>query len=299
MNLIKSSFNWFKELLYSYNIEDLVLNFGLDLLNAILLITVMIIIRRIGKKTIIKIFEVKIDRIQHLESDAIKRRKETLKSLTLNIWRYAINIIGIFAVIGVFFDIGSIVASAGFVTVAVTFAAKSILADITMGFFIVFEDLFSVGDLIEVSGHTGTVKEIGLRSTKLQVITGEMIIIPNGSINQITNHSVSNGKAVLDVSIAYEADLEKAIETLEEICDCAMNNYPQIIERPIVLGVQQLGGCEVIVRVLAEVEPLQKWHIERELRKLIKLTFDRKGIEMPFPRMVIYQREEKGGINND
>jgi len=299
MYILQSMFNRIKELIERYDFELVLINFGIDILKVILLIVMLSIVRRIGKKTIIKIFEIKIDRIQHLESESIKRRKETLKSLTLNIWRYAINIIGILSAIGIFFDVGHIVASAGFVTVAITFAAKSILADITMGFFIVFEDLFSVGDLIEVGGQTGTVKEIGLRSTKIQVITGEMIIIPNGNINQITNHSVTNGKAVLDISIAYEADLEKALATLETVCDQSMEQYPQIVERPVILGVQQLGGCEVVVRMLAEVEPLQKWYIERELRKMIKLTFDREGIEMPFPRMVVYKREEKGGRINE
>ena len=102
------------------------------------------------------------------------------------------------------------------------------LDDIAMGFFIVFEDLFSVGDFIEVDGATGTVVEIGLRSVKIRVLTGETVIIPNGNINKVINHSISNGQAVVDISVAYEADLNKALSTLEEVATRTFDLYDEI-----------------------------------------------------------------------
>ena len=117
----------------------------------------------------------------------------------------------------------------------IAFAAKSMLDDIAMGFFIVFEDLFSVGDFIEVDGATGTVVEIGLRSVKIRVLTGETVIIPNGNINKVINHSISNGQAVVDISVAYEADLNKALSTLEEVATRTFDLYDEIIKRPVVL----------------------------------------------------------------
>ena len=226
-----------------------------------------------------------------------ERRKGTLESLALNIWRYTVNIVGIFAVLGVFVDVRTLLISTGGFAVVVAFAAKSMLDDIAMGFFIVFEDLFSVGDFIELDGVTGTVTEIGLRSVKIRVLTGETVIIPNGNIQKVINHSISNGQAIVDVSIAYEADLEKAIRTLEQIANDSFEKYDDILTIPTVLGVQELGASEVVVRMTAEVKPLQQWQIQRELRKIIKLTFDQEGIEIPFPRMVVYQKDGGSTIN--
>ena len=122
----------------------------------------------------------------------------------------------------------------------------------------IFEDLFSVGDFIEIDGNTGTVTEIGLRSVKIRVLTGEIVIIPNGNIGKVINHSVSNGQAVLDIGIAYEADLDKAISVLQKVASEAFNQYDDILQVPQVLGVQELADSAVVIRMIAEVSPLQQ-----------------------------------------
>lgn len=276
-------------------VEEFLVKFAVDIFTVIAILIILSIVRRIGKKVIKRAFAVNIDKLQKM-TGGTSRRKGTLESLVLNIWRYTINIIGLIAVLGVFVPIQTLLVSTGGFAVVIAFAAKSMLDDIAMGFFIVFEDLFSVGDFIEIDGATGTVMEIGLRSVKIRVLTGETVIVPNGNINKVINHSVSNGQAIVDVSIAYEADLEKAITTLEEIAIYAYGHYSEIVSAPVVLGVQELGASEVVIRMMAEVKPTTQWHIQRELRKVIKLTFDQKDIEIPFPRMVVYQKDG-GNVN--
>lgn len=277
-------------------IEEYLIQFAVDIFTVIAILIILSIVRRIGKNVIKRAFAVNIDKLQKM-TGGTSRRKGTLESLVLNIWRYTVNIIGLIAILGVFIPIQTLLVSTGGFAVVFAFAAKSMLDDIAMGFFIVFEDLFSVGDFIEIDGATGTVMEIGLRSVKIRVLTGETVIIPNGNINKVINHSVSNGQAIIDVSVAYEADLEKAIATLEEIAIYAFGQYSDIVSAPVVLGVQELGASEVIIRMTAEVKPTTQWHIQRELRKMIKLTFDQKGIEIPFPRMVVYQHDGGNTVN--
>lgn len=92
-------------------------------------------------------------------------------------------------------------------------------------------------------------------------------------------------------------DLNKALSTLEEVATRTFDLYDEIIKRPVVLGVQELGASEVVIRMIAEVQPTTQWHIQRELRKIIKLTFDEKGLKIPFPRMVVYQHNGGNAVN--
>ncbi|MGL4335903.1 MAG: mechanosensitive ion channel family protein [Turicibacter sp.] len=262
---------------------------ALDIGASILIVIVFSIVRSVGAKLIKKAFNLNIDKIQRV-TGGTQRRKSTLEGLCLNTWKYALNIMILLAILAVFIDTKTIIASSAAIGVVVGFAAKSTLNDLMMGFFIVFEDLFSVGDFIELNGVSGTVLEVGLRVTKLRVLSGETVIIPNGSVGQLNNFAVSNGNVVLDVSVAYEADLEKAIKVLEDLASEAKDKYPQMVALPEVLGVQKLGSSDVVIRLVVEVEPLQQWHIKRELNKMIKLRFDEEGIEIPFPRMVVYQQ---------
>jgi len=268
------------------------------LVSVVILFIVLAVIRRIGTKFIKKAFAVKIDKLQQV-TGATDRRKATLERLVLNIWRYAINTIIVISIIGIFIPTTSLLASAGFITVLITFASQSMLDDIVKGFFIVFEDMFSVGDSVEISGYSGSVIEIGLRSTKLQIATGEIVIIPNSNIENIINYSVPTSKAVLDIRVPYEVKLENVLAILETVADRSMNEYSEILSKPNVLGVQSLENAEVVIRMLIDVETSQKGYIERELRKKIKLTFEQEGIELPIPRMVVYKRDEKDVLTNE
>lgn len=273
--------------------NELLINIGFKIISVILVCLIMSVIRRLGKNMLKKAFAVNVERIQKV-TGGTERRKETFESLSLNIWRYAVNIVLILWLVSIFIPLQNLLIASSAFFVVIGFAAKSMLDDITMGFFIIFEDLFSVGDFVEIDGNTGTVTEIGLRSVKIRVLTGEIVIIPNGNIGKVINHSVSNGQAVLDIGIAYEADIDKAISVLESVATDAFNKYETILQVPQVLGVQELADSAVVIRMTAEVSPLQQWHIQRELRRLIKIAFDQHNIEIPYSKMVVYQKNEGG-----
>jgi small conductance mechanosensitive channel len=191
-------------------------------------------------------------------------------------------------------DVKAMIAGAGIVGLAVGFGAQSLVKDIITGFFIIFEDQFSVGDYVRIGQFEGTVEEIGLRTTKIKSFTGEIHILPNGSIVEVTNFSLYNSVAVLDIGIAYEGDIEYAEKVLQEYLETTTEKYPEMVTTPELLGVQQFGASEVILRIVAEVLPMKHWYIGRQLRKDIKLLLDQHGIEIPFPRMVMYSRQEGG-----
>jgi small conductance mechanosensitive channel len=191
-------------------------------------------------------------------------------------------------------NVQAMLAGAGIVGLAVGFGAQSLVKDIITGFFIIFEDQFSVGDYVRIGQFEGTVEEIGLRTTKIKSFTGEINILPNGSIVEVTNFSLYNSVSVLDIGIAYEGDIEYAEKVLQEYLETTPEKYPELVKTPELLGVQQFGASEVILRIVAETLPMKHWYIGRQLRKDIKLILDEHGIEIPFPRMVMYSRQEGG-----
>ncbi|MGH0940369.1 mechanosensitive ion channel family protein [Bacillus mycoides] len=222
-----------------------------------------------------------------------ERRTVTVAKLLENIVAYVVMFIMLIAILGVFdINASGLLAGAGVIGLAVGFGAQSLVKDVITGLFILLEDQFSVGDYVRIGQFEGTVLEIGLRTTKMKSWTGEIHIIPNGSIVQVTNFSVSNSVAFVDVSISYESDIVRAEQVIEDLLVELPEKYEKMVTTPQLLGVQTLAASEVVLRVIAEVEPMQHAVIARALRKEIKNRLDLHGIEIPYPRMVLYSREE-------
>ncbi|HEK9100840.1 mechanosensitive ion channel family protein [Bacillus pfraonensis] len=222
-----------------------------------------------------------------------ERRTVTVAKLLENIVAYVVMFIMLIAILGVFnINASGLLAGAGVIGLAVGFGAQSLVKDVITGLFILLEDQFSVGDYVRIGQFEGVVLEIGLRTTKIKSWTGEIHILPNGSIAQVTNFSVSNSVAFVDVSISYESDIARAERIIEELLEELPEKYEQMVATPQLLGVQTLGASEVVLRVIAEVEPMQHAPIARALRKEIKNRLDLHGIEIPYPHMVLYNRKE-------
>lgn len=185
-----------------------------------------------------------------------------------------------------------ILATAGLGGIAIGFGAQSLVRDVFTGFFILFEDQYSVGDYVTITGITGTVEDMGLRTTKLRSFNGDLHIIPNGEIKTVTNVSRGNSLAVVDVSVAYESDHGKAIEVLSSV---AMNYYEKnrdkVTEKPEVLGIIKLGESDVLIRTTIGTAPMMHWSVERELRKDIVEAFKKENIEIPYPKRVMIEKE--------
>jgi small-conductance mechanosensitive channel len=261
---------------------------GTGIIKIIIIAVVANIIIRIGKVTIHNIFKIR-DRSPLRTSE---RREETLSKLLDNVLSYVIYFIAcmmILSVLGI--DVKALLAGAGIVGLAIGFGAQSLVKDILSGFFIIFEDQFSVGDHIRVGQFEGDVETIGLRTTKIKSWTGELHILPNGSINQVTNFSLNNSVVAIDVAIAYEEDIEKAERVIQELLVKLPGQYEDLIKAPELLGVQNLGPSEIVLRIVAETLPMKHFYIARVIRKEIKMKLDENGIEIPFPRLVMYTRD--------
>jgi small-conductance mechanosensitive channel len=219
------------------------------------------------------------------EKDRMKfnpRRTTTIMRLMGNIVNYAIGFIALLMILDVFHvPFGPMLAGAGVVGLAIGFGAQSLVKDIITGFFIIFEDQFAVGDIIQTGSFKGTVEEIGLRVTRIKSWTGEIHIIPNGSILQVTNFSINNSIAVVDISVAYEMDIDKATKIIKETVDQIKLINENILNEPEVLGIQSVASSEVIVRVTCECKPNQQHGVARQMNAAIKKSFDTNGIEIP------------------
>lgn len=206
---------------------------------------------------------------------------------------YFIAIIMILPILSI--EVKPLLAGAGIVGLAVGFGAQSLVKDIISGFFIIFEDQFSVGDHVRVGQFEGTVEEIGLRTTKIKNWTGELHIIPNGSISEVTNFSLYNSVAVVDVSIAYNEDIERAEKVIQDFLKDLPDRYEDIVKPPELLGVQNIGTSEVVLRIVAETLPMKHFNIARMLRRELKVLLEAHGFDIPFPRLVMYSRSDEQG----
>ncbi|MGR3309603.1 MAG: mechanosensitive ion channel domain-containing protein, partial [Candidatus Brocadiales bacterium] len=222
------------------------------------------------------------------------RRKQTIAPLMKDAAKY---LTFFFAVVLILRQIGintsTILAGVGIAGLAIGFGAQTLVKDIITGFFIIFEDSISVGDVVMVGDIRGFVEKVGIRVTKLRTLSGQLEIIPNGEIGKIGNFNREWMRAIIEVGIAYEGDIDKAMKTLKEISDQYTTEHPDIVlAPPEVQGILEFGASEVTIRVLIKVLPMRHWEVEREIKLRIKKGFDEKGIEIPFPRHVVYHRED-------
>ncbi|AOT70517.1 mechanosensitive ion channel family protein [Geosporobacter ferrireducens] len=223
-----------------------------------------------------------------------QRRFDTLKDIIKSIFRYIIYFVAftpILETLGV--NISSLIAAAGIGGLAIGFGAQNLVRDVITGFFIIFEDQFHVGDYIETGGKSGIVDEMAIRVTKIRDFNGDLHIIPNGSIDKVTNRSRGNMRALVEVSIAYEENIDRTMEVLRKLCTEIAEENDKIVEGPTVLGVSKLGESDVVIAIMAKTIPMEQWAVERELRKRIKERLEEKGIEIPYPRRVVIESSER------
>ena len=270
--------------------EDLWLSIGEGALKILLTVLLASVIIRIGKAMIRNIFKLRAKSPLTFS----ERRENTLLKLLENILTYVVYFIAFVNILSIMtFDIKGLIAGAGVVGLAVGFGAQSLVKDVITGFFIIFEDQFSVGDYIRIGNFEGYVEEIGLRTTKIKSWTGELHILPNGSITEVTNFSLNNSIAIVDVTVAYEENIVEVERIIEDLLKTLPEKYEELVAPPELLGIQNLGSTEVVLRIIAETTPMNHLYIARMIRKEVKLCLDQKGIEIPFPRLVMYSREEK------
>jgi moderate conductance mechanosensitive channel len=193
------------------------------------------------------------------------------------------------------FNLGPLIAGAGIAGVALGFGAQSLVKDFLSGAFMLLEDQFGVGDIVDVGEAVGTVEAISLRSTRIRDISGTLWHVPNGEILRVGNMSQLWSRALLDIGVAYDTDLDAASRVMKQVADdmAAEEDWQGFFFEPAdVWGVQALAADEITIRMVAKVTPAKQWAIERELRARIKVAFDTQGIEIPFPQRTIWLRHD-------
>ena len=218
-----------------------------------------------------------------------------LKSLaTTTIWVMALLI----ALGEVGISLGPLIAGAGIAGIAIGFGAQSLVRDFLAGIFIVIEDQYGVGDVVDVGEGTGTIEAVTLRTTRLRDVTGVLWVVPNGEIRRVGNMSQMWARTVLDVGVSYDTDLELASTVIKQVADGMWQEQldtATILEEPEVWGVQDLGDSAVTIRLAVKTEPSEQWAVARTLRRRIKDRFDAEGIEIPFPQTTVHLRHDSTG----
>ncbi|HEX5613868.1 MAG TPA: mechanosensitive ion channel family protein [Acidimicrobiia bacterium] len=225
------------------------------------------------------------------------RRHQRALTIGSGVRSFAAIVIWVVAVFMIIATLGvqpsTLLTSAGLIGVALGFGAQNLLRDLIAGTFMILEDQFGVGDVVDTGEATGTVENISLRTTRLRDVNGVVWHVPNGEIRRVGNMSQEWSRAVLDVSVAYDTDIDLAREViLGTAAEMAgeIEWKDRILERPEVWGVEMLGADGIAIRLVVKTRPLEQWNVARELRARIKGAFDREGIEIPFPQRTIWHR---------
>ncbi|WP_310529709.1 mechanosensitive ion channel family protein [Nocardioides sp.] len=191
-------------------------------------------------------------------------------------------------------NIGPVIASAGIIGVALGFGAQSLVKDFLSGIFMIFEDQYGVGDVVDLGEASGTIEAVSLRVTRLRDVNGTVWYVRNGEIIRVGNMSQNWARTVLDINVAYGEDLANVRRVLQDVAHelwLEEDFKGLIIEEPEVWGVEQLGIDGVAVRVTLKTAPMEQWAVARAMRERIKARFDYEGIEMPFTHRVVWHRD--------
>ena len=216
---------------------------------------------------------------------------ETVTTLLSALFKYLAVIIAFvwgLAIFGV--NTTAVLASVGIIGLILGFGAQSLIEDIMTGIFIIFEGQYSIGDIIILDDFRGTVKSIGVRTTVLQDVGGNLKIVNNSDIRNLQNRSRYDSIAISEPSVSYSTDLRYLEKVLEDNFPAMYEEYKDIYHgMPIYYGVSELGDSGVKIRVGVVVDEANVYSAARKLNRQLKLVFDANGIEIPFPQVVVHK----------
>ena len=229
-------------------------------------------------------------------TEQAKQRAQTLGSIMRSTATAAIYTIAVLMSLGEFdVDLGPLVAGAGIAGIALGFGAQSIVRDFLTGFFMLVEDQYGVGDIVDVGEASGVVEAISLRMTQIRDVNGTLWYVPNGEIHRVANKSQKWARAVMDIEVAYDTNIDRATRVIKDTADDVWRDHlpkATIIEEPEMWGVERFGESAIAIRLVVKTEPGEQFNTAREIRKRLVQAFEREGIEIPFPQRVIWVREE-------
>ncbi len=232
------------------------------------------------------------DRVDKTETLDTERQQQILTVVDVARWVLTIVVIVIITlmIMGKFVDVTPMLTGLGVAGLAVSLGGQTLVKDFIGGIFILLENQFSVGDVIKVGDVSGAVERLTLRATYVRNLDGLLHIIPNGEIRIVSNVTKGWSRAKVQIGVAYEEDIDRVVETLTRVAEGVAKDpefAPFVIDTPIILG-PGLGDWAITYTILIKTIPGKHWPIERELRKQVHLTFQRKNIVSPYPRQEVF-----------
>ncbi len=231
-------------------------------------------------------------RIKGESKEAVKKRADTLNAVFLGVGKVLIIIVVVFMVLSELdVNIAPILAGFGIAGIAVGFGAQYLIRDLIAGVFIILENQYRVGDWARIADIDGMVEAINLRKTVLRDFNGTVHHVPNGEIKVASNFTRTFARVNLDISVAYDTDLDHAISVINRVGQemAADKNWAEMItSAPQSLGVNNLGDSGIDIKILGNTKPMQQWAVMRELRLRLKKAFDAENIEIPWPHTKVY-----------
>jgi small conductance mechanosensitive channel len=233
------------------------------------------------------------------QGERSKQRAQALGTVLRSVASLVIYLLAAFIALGEFgVNLGPLIAGAGIVGIALGFGAQTLVKDFLSGIFMLVEDQYGVGDIVDLGDATGVVEEIRLRTTRMRDVHGVVWFIPNGEVRRVGNMSQQWARAVLDVEVAYDTDLSRAAAVIKKTADGLWHDQVEtatILEEPEIWGVESFGASSIAIRLVLKVEPNEQWAAAREMRKRLKVAFDEAGIEIPFPQRTVWMHQLTDG----
>ena len=251
-----------------------------SLIKVLSVILISLILVSISKKIVGKLIFIKTNKVP------IKRQK-SIVNLISNIVRFFILFIALTIILEEFgIDTKSFIASLGVFSLVIGLALQDLLKDIISGFSIVFEGLYNIGDWIEISSFKGEVISTSLRTTRIRAYTGEVKIISNRNITELTNYSMDDSNAIVDVEVSYDSKLDKVDKVISDIC--ADFEGEEEVKKVDILGLNEIGDSGLKFRLVIKSDYSNSIALSRKLKRKIVDTFNKNSISIPYKQVVIH-----------
>lgn len=242
-----------------------------------------------------KIF--KVVKEQRRGDKEFSKRSDTLNSIFRNLWTITICSIAVIIILSELgLDIGPILATAGVLGLAIGFGAQSLVKDLISGFFILIEDQYRVGDVIQIGDKAGVVEKMTLKMTILRDLAGNVHFISNGDVGVVTNMTKGYSRYVFEIGVAYRENVDEVMKIMKQV-DEDLRADPEykdnIIEPLEILGLDKFADSAIIIKARITTEPIKQWRVGREYNRRLKKAFDENDIEIPFPHLTLYMGKDK------
>ncbi len=260
---------------YWINYNDILIK----ILQVLLIIIGGMIIYYLLRILVRRIFSLSLKKITFKNPVFVQKRRKTIEKIILSLLRYFFYIVIFLIILSTFgVDINTILTGAGILGVVFAVGSQNLMKDFVEGFFNVFEDNISVGDYVVIDNCEGNIIDIGLRAIKIKSFSGEIHVIPNSKIGHLINYSLEDGKALVDVLIDYDSDIDKALQVIKKELVNIKENNANILSDPIILGVNKLQTLGYEIRIMCNTVKETHWSVQRYMRGELMKAFNREGI---------------------